>query len=265
MLPRVIPCLLLSGGGLVKTVRFKNPTYLGDPINIVRIFNDKEVDELILLDITATSENRPPNYKLLEQVASECFMPLCYGGGIRTLEDIRRLFEIGMEKVCINTRAAQSPAFVGEAAEIFGNQSIVVSMDIGKNVLGKYKVFSHGGRKNTGLDPVAYAVQAASAGAGEILANAIDRDGMMNGYDLALLKRITASVSVPVIACGGAGSLSDFRAALENAHVSAVGAGSFFVFKGKHRAVLINYPSRAALKESLGENERRSLIQRVGQ
>jgi cyclase len=240
---RVIPCLLLRGQGLVKTVQFKDAKYVGDPINAVKIFNEKEVDELILLDILATVEQRRPPLKLISEVASECFMPLCYGGGICSLDDIKEIFNLGVEKVAVNTYAINNPYFIKEAAEKFGSQSIVLAIDVKRNLLGDYEVFTHGGRKSTKLDPVKLAMEIEEMGAGEIFLNSIDRDGTMQGYDIELIKKVTEAVSIPVIACGGASKLSDFAVAIKEGGASAVAAGSLFVFHGEERAVLISYPS----------------------
>jgi cyclase len=247
---RVIPCLLLKNQGLVKTVKFKAPTYLGDPINVVRIFNDKEVDELVLLDITATIEHRKPRVKLISQIASECFMPLGYGGGIRSLENIRELFGIGIEKVIINSFAAENPSLIREAADLAGSSSVVVSIDVRKNLWGKQEVFTHSGTKSTGLEPVKYAQEMEAMGAGELLLNSIDRDGTMDGYDLELIKRVSQAVHIPVVACGGAGSVTNLIEAVKEGGASAAAAGSLFVFQGRHRAVLISYPSAPELKKA---------------
>jgi cyclase len=248
---RVIPCLLLKGQGLVKTVKFKYPTYVGDPINAIKIFNEKEADELILLDITATIEDRRPPFELILNIASECFMPLCYGGGIRSLEDIRKIFSIGVEKVAVNTYAVENPQFIQRAADSFGSQSIVAAMDVKKTLVGDYKVCTHSGTKTTDVDPVTHAVQMAAMGCGEIFLNSVDRDGTLSGYDIDLIRKVVEAVSIPVITSGGAGSLADFADAVNNGGASAVAAGSLFVFHGKHRAVLISYPSRRELEETL--------------
>jgi cyclase len=250
---RVIPCLLLKNEGLVKTVKFKNPKYVGDPINAVKIFNDKEVDELIFLDITATVEQRKPPIKLISEIATECFMPFCYGGGITTIEDIAELFKLGVEKVAINTQAVENPSLIKEAAERFGNQSIVVSIDVKKNMFGKYRVLTHGGRKATKCDPVDFAVRMQELGAGELFLNSIDRDGTRQGYDLELIRKVSESVNIPIIACGGADSLDDFADAIKQGGASAVSAGSMFVFQGQYRAVLITYPSLKALENRLSQ------------
>lgn len=249
-IPRVIPVLLLKNAGLVKTIRFKNPTYVGDPLNAVKIFNEKEVDELIFLDITATPENKKPPLKFLAEVAGECFMPLCYGGGVSSIEEIKQITKVGVEKVCINTAAVKNPQFIAEAADRFGSSTVVVSLDIKKNFLGKYQVYINGGRENSGKDPVRTAVLMAQKGAGELMINSIERDGTMKGYDLELIKKISSEIDIPVIACGGAGKTEDFRLAVKEGGASAVAAGSMFVFHGKHRAVLINYPGQKELKKT---------------
>lgn len=248
---RVIPILLLKNQGLVKTTKFKEPKYIGDPLNTVKIFNEKEVDELIIVDITASVENKKINFKLISEIASECFMPLCYGGAIKTLEEIKELFSLGIEKVAINSYAVENPSFIKSAAELFGNQSIVVSIDYKRNFLGKYEIFTHGGTINKKIDPVIYAQKMAELGAGEILLNSIDRDGTMQGYDIDLIKRVSESVNIPVIACGGAGKLDDFTDAVKKGQASAVAAGSMFVYQGKHKAVLISYPAQTELQKYL--------------
>ncbi|MGR3173265.1 MAG: AglZ/HisF2 family acetamidino modification protein [Candidatus Scalindua sp.] len=244
---RVIPCLLLKDHGLVKTVGFKKSTYVGDPINAIKIFNEKEVDELIFLDITATRENRQPLFNLISEIVSECFMPFCYGGGVKCLKDIQTIFSLGAEKVAINTQAIANPSLIKQASDLYGSQSIVVSMDVKKNMFGKYQIFSHLQGKSLKLDPVEFAVQMKEQGAGELLVNSVDKDGTMRGYDVELLNKVASAVTIPVIACGGAGSLEDFSAAVKVGNASAVAAGSMFVFHGKHRAVLINYPTQQEL------------------
>jgi len=246
--PRVIPVLLLKNSGLVKTVQFKNPVYVGDPINAVKIFNDKEVDELIFLDITAGITKKGPPLKLIADIAGECFMPLCYGGGIKNIEQIREILNLGVEKVSINTHAAKNSGFIREASEKFGSSTIVVSIDVKKNFFGKYEVFSDSGKTKT--DPVKFAVEMNKCGAGELLLNSIDRDGTMNGYDLELLKKVSSEVDIPVVACGGAGNLQHFKSAIQLGGASAVAAGSMFVFHGPHKGVLISYPSQEELKKT---------------
>jgi cyclase len=240
---RVIPCLLLRGQGLVKTVKFKNPRYVGDPINAVKILNDKEVDELIFLDIDATVEERKPPFKLISEIASECFMPLSYGGGVRELQDIKTIFNLGVEKVVLNTYAIENPDFIREASERFGSQSIVVAIDAKRNTFGKYEVFSHAGKHRTKLNLIHHAKEMERLGAGEIFLNSVERDGTTEGYDIEMIRKVTESVSIPVIACGGAGNIEHFAEAIKKGGASAVAAGSMFVFHGKHRAVLITYPS----------------------
>lgn len=247
--PRVIPALLLKGQGLVKTVKFKDPKYLGDPINIVRIFNDKEVDEIVLLDIRATPENRGPQFDVLKNITSEAFIPLAYGGGIRTMEDVRSLLSIGIEKLIMNTSSVESPSLIREVADHAGSQAAVVSIDVKQNLLGKYEVFIGGGQMKTGLDPVKHAVEMEKMGAGEILINSIDRDGMMQGYDINLVRQVADAVSIPVVACGGAGNLSHVAEVIKDGHASAAAAGSMFVFQGPLRGVLISYPTPKELKQ----------------
>ena len=245
---RVIPCLLLSGQGLVKTVNFKNPKYLGDPRNVVRIFNEKEVDELVILDIRATPDSKPIQFDLIREIVSEAFMPVGYGGGINNLADAVTLINIGIEKIILNTYAVENPMFVSEVASILGNQSVVVSMDVKKGLLGNYSMYTHGGRKKTSNNPVEFAKLMENKGAGELLINSIDRDGTNGGYDLYLIKMVCAAVNLPVIACGGAGKIQDFASA-KQAGASAVAAGSLFVFQGKHQAVLISYPEQSILRQ----------------
>ena len=247
---RVIPSLLLRGRGLVKTIKFQNPTYVGDPINAVRIFNDKEVDELVFLDITATIENRLPQFDLIKDIATECFMPFGYGGGIHDLETAKKILKMGSEKIIINS-AAGDFNLLRDAADTFGRQSVVVSIDVKRPRFGNYQIYTHSGTKRTDMNLVQFAMAVEENGAGEILLNSIDRDGTMEGYDLELLKSVTERVNIPVVACGGAGRLEHFQQAVLKGGASAVAAGSMFVFHGPHRAVLINYPTQEELKEYL--------------
>lgn len=247
---RVMPCLLLKNNKLVKTVQFKNPNYVGDPVNAIKIYNEKEVDELIFLDITASVEGMPPSFQMIKKISNECFMPLTYGGGVRSLEDMRTIFGLGVEKIAINTHAFEDLSFITKAAEIFGNQSIVVSIDVKRKTIGGCEVFVKGGKVGTKTDPVTMARNAEAAGAGEILLTSIDRDGMMEGYDLELISMVAKEISIPLIVCGGAGKVSDFTAAVK-AGASAVAAGSMVVYQGKNRGVLINYPSQAELRNAL--------------
>ena len=248
IISRVIPCLLLRNNGLVKTVKFKDATYVGDPINAVKIFNEKEVDELIFLDIDASKNKKEPPYELLKDIASECFMPLCYGGGISTTDQIRKIIKCGVEKVSINTSAFKNPEFIRDASEIFGASTIVVAIDVKKSIFGKYTVYINGGKENTGKDPVEYAILAEKMGAGEILLNSIDKDGTMQGYDIDLVKKVSSVVKIPLIVSGGAGSIDHMKEGISKGGASAVSAGSFFVFHGKRRAVLISYPSVEEIK-----------------
>lgn len=246
---RIIPCLLLRGRGLYKTIKFASPKYVGDPVNAVKIFNEKEVDEILIMDITATPEKRNPNYELIGDIASECFMPLAYGGGVTSVDQIRKLHRVGVEKVCLNSAAYLNPRLVEESCDIFGSSSIVAAIDVKKTFFGKHEVWINSGKTNTKEDPVRYAEKLTKLGVGEILVNSIDRDGTMTGFDLPVLKNICAAASTPVIACGGAGSLGDLSEALRETGVNAVAAGSMFVFHGKHKAVLINYPAFSQLEE----------------
>jgi len=247
---RIIPLLLYSHGGLVKTIKFNNPTYIGDPINAVKIFNEKEVDELLFIDIDATKEKRKPDFEYIKNITEECFMPLCYGGGITTIDDIKRITGIGVEKIAINSQAFINPKLVEDAAKLFGSSTIVVSIDVKQSILGQYSVSLFNGTKNTKINPVDFAKEMQNYGAGEILLNSVNKEGKMNGFDLGLIKLVTDAVNIPVIACGGAGCLQDIKLALENG-ASAVAAGSMFVYNGKYHAVLINYPTQSEIQETI--------------
>ncbi len=240
---RIIPCLLLKNNGLVKTVKFRESTYLGDPINTIRIFNEKEVDELVFLDIEATKEKKEPPYELIQKLSSECFMPFAYGGGINNLTQIEKLIKSGAEKIIINSSAFLQKNFIKEASNHFGCSTIVVSIDVKKDLFGRNLVYIRSGTKSTGKNPVEYAKEMENEGAGEILLNSIDRDGMMQGYDIELIKNTSQAIKIPLIASGGAGKLEDFRSAVKEGGAAGVAAGSFFVFQGKRRAVLVTYPS----------------------
>jgi cyclase len=245
---RVIPVLLCNKeGSLVKTQKFKKPVYLGDPSNAVKIFNEKEVDELIILDISATAEKRGPNIRYISEIATEAFMPMCYGGGLSNLEDIRAVIKAGIEKVAINSALEKDPDLISRTADILGSSSTVASLDIKKDFWGKYKVVVRNASKSLDYAPVEFAQLMEQKGAGELLLNSVDLDGTMRGFDLELITQIAKSVSIPVIACGGAGNLTHLKEAIQ-AGASAVAAGSMFVFQGKHRAVLISYPDAAELK-----------------
>jgi cyclase len=247
---RVIPCLLLRNSGLVKTIRFNDPKYVGDPINAVKIFNEKEVDELVLLDIEAARTNGP-NFELIAQIASEAFMPLCYGGGISTVSQAEKLIKLGVEKISVNTAALRDISLISNIAAELGSQSVVAGIDVKKDWFGRYQVFDPLRRKLTGIDPVEYAKKVAKAGAGEIFLNNVNADGTQAGYDLTPINLISRAVNIPLIACGGAANINHFCEAV-TAGASAVAAGSMFVFEGRHRAVLITYPSYKELEQRLG-------------
>jgi cyclase len=239
---RVIPCLQLIDESLVKTVKFVNHGYIGDPVNTVRIFNELEVDELCFLDIRATKEKRQPNFKILAEIANECFMPLSYGGGVKDLDTANRILSIGFEKIVINTAACERPALVSEIAAHSGNQSIIGSIDVRRNLFGKYQVYTCDGTIKTNLDPIAWARELESLGAGELLFTSMDRDGSWKGYDLEILKKITDTVSIPVIANGGAGEQQHLEEAVNQAGVSALAVGSMVVYQAKGLGVLVNFP-----------------------
>lgn len=250
---RVIPMLLLYRDGLVKSVKFKDYKYIGDPMNAVRIFNEKEVDELAILDISATAEGRRPDLARIRDIVSEAFMPVAYGGGVSTAAEVEALVKNGVEKVVLNYHAVQNPTLVRDAAAAVGSQSITVSMDVKGDFWGRKRVFIKNGQQKTDFEPLAWAQQMEAAGAGELLVNSIERDGTFGGYDLDLICAISQKVGIPVVAAGGAGSVEDFRAAVQDAGASAVAAGSMFVLQRPHRAVLISYPSQADLKAKLFE------------
>jgi imidazole glycerol-phosphate synthase subunit HisF len=253
--PRIIPCLLVKGKGLVKTINFKNPKYIGDPINAVRIFNEKEVDELVVLDIDATIENREPDYSLIEQLAEECRMPLCYGGGVSSSGEIQRIVQLGVEKVAISSAAIENPNLVVEAAERVGKQSVVVVLDIKRHsISGKHEVWTHNGHNATGKCPLKLALQMEKFGAGEIVINSIDNDGLMKGYDFEFVEKIIKLISIPLTVLGGAGSLDDIGRLISKHGAIGAAAGSLFVFKGVYNAVLINYPNRIEKDALIAEN-----------
>lgn len=249
---RIIPALLLRNESLAKTVRFGKFTYVGDSCNTVRIFNELEVDELLFLDITATREGRAPNLKVLADIANECFMPLGYGGGIRSVDQAKSIFDIGFEKVAINTYVTERPKFIAELAKHFGSQAVIASIDIKKSFWGRNLVRTCSGRQRTPLDPVAWAKEVESRGAGEILLTSIDREGTWDGFDLELVKSVTDAVSIPVIAHGGAGSIEHIGDVVKKAGASAVALGSMVVFQKKGMGVLVNFPERRQLEEILG-------------
>ena len=254
--PRLIPCLLVHNQGLVKTVRFGDPKYVGDPINAVRIYNEKMVDELMVLDIDATVEGRPPNYDLIAKLSRECRMPMSYGGGITRIEEIERIIGLGVEKVAVSAAAVTNPELINAAAERVGSQSVVVVVDLKKaGLMRRYEVVTHNASHRTGRAPEAFIREAQARGAGEVVINFVDRDGTMAGYDLPMIEKLRAETSLPMTALGGAGSPADIVELWRAQGLIGAGVGSLFVFKGKYRAVLINYPNaqeKAALLQQAG-------------
>lgn len=249
--PRIIPCLLVHKKGLVKTVKFKQGKYVGDPINAVRIFNEKEVDELMVLDIDATVEGREPNFEMIKNLAAECRMPFCYGGGVKTVEHVRKIISLGAEKVAISTTAIENPAVIPDMIKAVGCQSVVVVLDIKKKKLfGGYDVYTHNAKKKAKVNPLEFAKKLDEMGIGELVINSIDNDGVMEGYDLKLVDKIREEIGIPLTILGGAGKLQDIKDLIDRYGVIGAAAGSLFVFKGVYKAVLINYPSGAE-KESL--------------
>lgn len=252
--PRIIPCLLISNKGLVKTVGFAEPKYIGEPINAVRIFNEKGVDELVLLDINASVQSGEPNYWMIENLATESRMPLCYGGGIRSADQAKRIISLGVEKVAISSAAIENPSLISRVAGVVGSQSVVAVLDVKANHWGNYEVWTYNGAKNTNRSPMDLAVELERAGAGEILINSIDNDGKMKGYDLRMIKPIREVTTIPLTVLGGAGSLRDIGELIRRFGVIGAAAGSLFVFKGVYRAVLINYPSTAERDRIFSDN-----------
>jgi len=252
--PRIIPCLLIQNKGLVKTVKFTSPKYVGDPLNAVKIFNEKSVDELIILDINATSNNREPDYKMIANIAMECRMPLCYGGGIKTKEQALQIFQLGVEKVAISSSAIENPKLISEIASIVGNQSIVTIIDVKKRRFSsKYEIFTHNGKMKSRYHPIDFVKKAEELGCGEIVINSIDNDGVMKGYDRKIINEIRNVISIPMTVLGGAGTLDDIGGMISEHGIIGVAAGSLFVFKGRYKAVLINYPN-ITQKENLINN-----------
>lgn len=245
--PRVIPILLLKGQGLVKSVKFKSYRYIGDPINAVKIFNDLKADELIFLDILASKEKRTVSLNFVRNVGEEANMPFGVGGGIKTLQDIKEIINAGAEKVIINSYAVENPDFIREACDVFGSSTIVVSIDVKKKIWGKEQVYILGGSKSTGIDAVTFARLMEEKGAGELIINSIEQDGMMSGYDISLVEKIAKAIHIPVVAVGGAGNLEHMSVVLSKTYASAVGAGSMFVYHGNRKAILVNYPSQQQL------------------
>jgi cyclase len=242
--PRIIPSLLIRDKGLVKTLNFKSSKYIGDPINAVRIFNEKEVDELAIFDIDATVHNKEPDYLLIEKLANQSRMPLCYGGGVKTIEQAQRIFGLGIEKIALSSAAIQHPGLVTKIAERVGSQSVIVVLDVKKKLFGGYELYTHNGNNSTGINPIKFIKELELAGVGEIIINSIDKDGTMQGYDFALIDKITEVVNMPLTVLGGAGSLDDIQKVIERYGVIGVAAGSLFVFQGPYKAVLINYPNQ---------------------
>ena len=241
--PRIIPCLLLQDNGLVKTVNFKNPKYVGDPINAVRIFNEKEVDELVIFDIDATVLKNEPNYGLIERIANQSRMPLCYGGGIKTVEQAKRIFGLGVEKIALSSSVVDNPNLITQIGDLVGAQSVIVVLDVKKKLFGSYEVFTHNGKKARGIDPFKFIKNVQKLGAGEIVINSIDKDGLMKGYDMGLIEKIRETTTLPVTVLGGAGSIDHLGEIIEKNGIIGASAGSLFVFKGPYKAVLINYPN----------------------
>lgn len=250
---RIIPTLLLHDKGLYKTVQYsiKKGKYVGDPINAIKIFNDKGIDELIFLDIDASKEKKQPDFKMIKSIASECFMPLAYGGGIVSLSQIKAIFQIGIEKVILNSILLEDITFLQKASNIFGSQSIVASVDIKKNMFGKYKVYNSSQKRNLKLDIREYLLSLEQHGAGEIYISCVDKDGTFEGYDLEIIKKVIEGIKIPIIVNGGARDIKDFSQAIKECGVHAVSAGSFFVFNGPHKAVLITYPDYKDLENEL--------------
>lgn len=242
--PRIIPSLLIHDNGLVKTVNFKSPKYVGDPINAVKIFNEKAVDELAIFDIDATVLGKEPNYSLIERLASQSMMPLCYGGGVKTVEQAQCIFSLGIEKIALSSAVLHNPKLITEISNRVGAQSVIVVLDVKKKLLGGYEVYTHNGKKSTGINPFKFVEEAQKLGAGEIVINSIDKDGVMKGYDLDLIAKVREKISLPMTVLGGAGSLDDIEKVIDQHGVIGVAAGSLFVFKGPYKAVLINYPTQ---------------------
>lgn len=250
---RVIPTLLLHNKGLYKTVKYsiKKGKYVGDPINAIKILNDKGIDELIFLDIDASKKKKQPDFNMIKNIASECFMPLAYGGGIASLSQIKTIFQIGIEKVIINSILFEDITFLQKASNMFGSQSIVASVDIKKNLFGKYRIYNSSKKRNLNLDIREYLLSLEKNGAGEIYISCVDRDGTFEGYDTEIIKKVIKGIKIPVIINGGARNIKDFSKAINECGVHAVSAGSFFVFNGPHKAVLITYPDYNDLEEEL--------------
>lgn len=242
--PRIIPSLLIHDKGLVKTVKFKDHKYIGDPINAVKIFNEKEVDELAIFDIDATVLGNEPNYILIEKLANQSRIPLCYGGGVKTVKQAQRIFSLGVEKIALSSSIIQNPNLITEISEKVGSQSVIVVLDVKKKLLGGYEIYIHNGKKSTGISPIKFAKMAQKLGAGEVIINSIDNDGMMNGFDMNIIAKVREEITIPLTVLGGAGNLEDIKKVILKNGIIGVAAGSLFVFRGVYKAVLINYPSK---------------------
>lgn len=252
--PRILPCLLVHNKGLVKTVKFKDPKYVGDPINAVKIFNEKKVDELIVLDIDATVEKRDPDYQMIENLAAECRMPLCYGGGIKSAEQAEKIFSLGVEKIALSSAVVENPELVTQIAQRVGTQSVVVVLDVKKKIFGGYEIVTHNGRNKTGIDPIKFTQKLEALGIGEIVINSIDNDGVMQGYDFGIIDKVKEIATVPMTVLGGCGLLVHIGEVIKKHGIIGISAGSLFVFKGKYKAVLINYPNHDEKEKLVKEN-----------
>jgi cyclase len=248
--PRIIPSLLIHDKGLVKTVNFKNPKYVGDPINAVKIFNEKGVDELAIFDIDASALGKEPDYKLIENLALQSRMPLCYGGGVKTVQQAQKIFSLGIEKIAVSSAICQNPNLITDIANKVGSQSVIAVLDVKKKLLGGYEVYINNGKNATGIDALQFVEKLEALGAGEIIINSIDQDGMMKGYDVNLIDKVRQKITIPLTVLGGAGSIEDIKKVIKAHGIIGVAAGSLFVFKGKYKAVLINYPNKTE-KENL--------------
>tara|TARA_B100000900_G_scaffold413267_1_gene436893 strand:+ start:731 stop:1492 length:762 start_codon:yes stop_codon:yes gene_type:complete len=248
--PRIIPCLLIHKGGLVKTVKFKQPKYVGDPLNAVRIFNEKKVDEIMVIDIDASVKEEEPNLKLIENLAAECQMPLCYGGGIKTIDSAQQIFQLGVEKISLSSVIFENKSLIRELSNSVGSQSVVVTLDIKKNFFGKRKIYIHNGKHQIKMELADCVKMIQDEGAGEIIINNIDNDGTMKGYDHELANYLKEKISIPLTIMGGAGSINDFKDVLRKHPIIGLAAGSFFVFKGKYKAVLISYQREKILENN---------------
>ncbi len=252
--PRIIPSLLIHQGGLVKTESFKNPKYVGDPINAVKIFNEKEVDELAVFDIDATVFNKEPDYALIEKLANQSRMPICYGGGVKTVEQAQKIFGLGIEKIALSSSVIDDSFLISEISKRVGSQSVIIVLDIKKKLFGGYEIYTHNGKRSTGIDPISFASRVQELGAGEIIINSIDNDGIMKGFDLNLISKIREVVTIPLTVLGGAGDINDIKKVIQKFGIIGVAAGSLFVFKGKYKAVLINYPDKILKEQIYYEN-----------